>query len=123
MKKSEKKEYLSDYIWIDRGIQMIDRELQRPISDDVRYNGEKAETDAVKRVSKSERLINRKNELIQKKKRIEEAVESVNDNRENIMLHSMYINGMTAREIAAEMHISERTVYRVIDAALDKMEV
>ena len=123
MEKSEKKEYLSEYIWIDRRIQMIDRELQHTILYNVGCNGKKAETDEVKYILKKEQLDNKKKELLRKKERIEKAVQAVQDNLERIMLHSMYINGMTAMEISSEMHISERTVYQIIDDAVNRMDV
>ena len=122
--KQEKKKFLQDYKWIITRLDAIEQEAQKPISkDDVQYKGKKAEKDAVKHISKGERLNVEKQNLLDKKRRIENAIATVTDNRENILLRSMYISGKSAIEVAFEMDISIRTIYRILNSAIDHLQI
>ena len=123
MGKSEKKQFLQGYKWIVARIEAINVELDKPVYDYVKFKGEKAEKDAVKHVSKGERLLAERNGLEKKKKAIEDAVAAVKDNRESILLNSVYISGKSAIEVSHDMGISVRTVYRILDAAIDSVQI
>ena len=124
MEKKEKIQYLQDYRWVVARIAEIDNELSKPIAvDDVQYNGVKAEKDAVKHVSKGERLQAERDKLVGKKQRIEDAIKAVNSSKESILLHFMYISGKSAKEVAVDMKIPIRTIYRIHDSAIKNVVI
>ena len=124
MEKKEKIQYLQDYRWVVARIAEIDNELSKPIAvDDVQYNGVKAEKDAVKHVSKGERLQAERDKLVGKKQRIEDAIKAVNSIKESILLHFMYISGKSAKEGAVDMKITIRTIYRIHDSAIKNVVI
>lgn len=124
MDKKEKKRYLQDYRWIVARIDAIYKELEKPIvADDVRFNGVKAEKDAVKHISKAERLLSEKEKLLEEQQKIEKAIEAVTNNKESILLNSLYISGKSAKEVASEMDISLRTFYRILDSAIQNVRL
>lgn len=124
MEKKEKIQYLQDYRWVVARIAEIDNELSKPIAvDDVQYNGVKAEKDAVKHVSKGERLQAERDKLVVKKQRIEDAIKAVNSSKESILLHFMYISGKSAKEVAVDMKIPIWTIYRIHDSAIKNVVI
>ena len=121
---SEKKSYLQDYKWLSVRIEEIEQELAKPINhDDVQYKGEKAEKDAVKHISKEERLQAERTGLLKKKRKIEDAISKLQNNREYILISRIYIKGMKVADVIAEMDISVRTYYRILKSALAHLEV
>jgi DNA-directed RNA polymerase specialized sigma subunit len=121
---SEKRSYLQDYKWLAARIEEIEQELDKPINhDDVHYTGEKAEKDAVKHISKEERLQEERESLLAKKRKIEDAVSKLQNNREYILLSRIYLKGMKVADVIEEMDISVRTYYRILKSALVHLEV
>lgn len=122
MDKQAKKDFLSEYQWITARIDVIDSELKKEIAvDDVQFKGEKAEKDAVKHVSKGERLLAERQELAEKKETIEKAIDTVSDSKEKMVLNSVYISGRSVERVARDMHVSQSTAYRIFDRAIENV--
>ncbi len=123
MSKKDKKKYLQDYRWFAARIEEIDKELSKPVDDKVRFNGVKAEKDAVEHMSKQERLEEERERLNGKMQEIESVIESVEDSQESILLRFMYISGKSAKEVAVDMNIPLSTIYKIHDSAIKNMHL
>lgn len=123
MSKKDKKKYLQDYRWLAARIEEINKELSMPVDDKVRFNGVKAEKDAIEHRSKQERLEEEKERLNGKMQEIESAIESVEDSQESILLRFMYISGKSAKEVAVDMNIPLSTIYKIHDSAIKNMHL
>lgn len=123
MSKKDKKKYLQDYRWFAARIEEIDRELSKPIDENVRFNGVKAEKDAVEHRSKQERLEEERERLNGKMQEIESVINSVTDSQQSILLRFMYISGKSAKEVAVDMNISLSTIYKIHDLAIKNVRI
>lgn len=118
MDKKEKIKCLQDYRWFVARIEEIDKELSTPIDDNVRFNGVKAEKDAVEYVSNQERLREEREKLERQRQEIECAIKAVKSNKESILLQFMYISGKSAKEVAVDMKIPLSTIYKIHNSAI-----
>ena len=60
---------------------------------------------------------------MKKKRKIEDAVSKLQNNREYILLSRIYLKGMKVADVIEEMDISVRTYYRILKSALVHLEV
>lgn len=129
----EKKDYLIRYRDNEREIRRLQNEIQRwkdsAYITSVKYTGAGGGTDGQDKLQVNvERLVRLQNRLtaqmrarIQLRDEIEDAIESVPDDRLQLLLRYRYIEGWRLEKIAVEWNYDYRWVRRLHGRALEKL--
>ena len=135
MTNQEKKDYLIRYRDNEREIRRLQNEIQRwkdsAYITSVKYTGAGGGTDGQDKLQVNvERLVRLQNRLtaqmrarIQLRDEIEDAIESVPDDRLQLLLRYRYIEGLTFERIAVELNYSWRQTVRMHGRALSELKM
>lgn len=134
MTRDEKKEYLRRYMRINREIDRLLAEKERwkdlalkvtPTYSDMpkgSHSGADRVQNAIEKIDEIERMIDEKiDTLVDLRKEIETILNRIQDSRQKEVLHRRYILGQKWEQIAAQMHIDIRWIYRIHKNALQKL--
>jgi len=135
MTNQEKKDFLNRYRDNEREIRRLRNEIQRwkdsAYITSVKYTGAGGGTDGQDKLQVNvERLVRLQNRLtaqmrarIQLRGEIEDAIESVPDDRLQLLLRYRYIEGLTFERIAVELNYSWRQTVRMHGRALSELKM
>ncbi|WP_195376736.1 sigma factor-like helix-turn-helix DNA-binding protein [Anaerotruncus rubiinfantis] len=135
MTNQEKKDYLIRYRDNEREIRRLQNEIQRwkdsAYITSVKYTGAGGGTDGQDKLQVNvERLVRLQNRLtaqmrarIQLRDEIEDAIESVPDDRLQLLLRYRYIEGLTFERIAVELNYSWRQICNLHGKALNEVKI
>ncbi len=135
MTNQEKKDFLNRYRDNEREIRRLRNEIQRwkdsAYITSVKYTGAGGGTDGQDKLQVNvERLVRLQNRLtaqmrarIQLRDEIEDAIESVPDDRLQLLLRYRYIEGLTFERIAVELNYSWRQTVRMHGRALSELKM
>ena len=135
MTNQEKKDYLIRYRDNEREIRRLQNEIQRwkdsAYITSVKYTGAGGGTDGQDKLQVNvERLVRLQNRLtaqmrarIQLRDEIEDAIESVPDDRLQLLLRYRYIEGWTFEQIAVELNYSWRQICNLHGKALNEVKI
>lgn len=135
MTNQEKKDFLNRYRDNEREIRRLQNEIQRwkdsAYITSVKYTGAGGGTDGQDKLQVNvERLVRLQNRLtaqmrarIQLRDEIEDAIESVPDDRLQLLLRYRYIEGLTFERIAVELNYSWRQTVRMHGRALSELKM
>ena len=135
MTTKEKKEYLKRYRKIDREVNQLLMEkdeifslgtkITPTYSDMPKGTGENNKTQStIEKLEEQEEKINKKIELLYEvKENIEKALHTVEDDTLRVLLRYRYMNGLTWKKIAVNMHYTYQWVCKLHGQALRKLRV
>lgn len=135
MTNQEKKDFLNRYRDNEREIRRLRNEIQRwkdsAYITSVKYTGAGGGTDGQDKLQVNvERLVRLQNRLtaqmrarIQLRGEIEDAIESVPDDRLQLLLRYRYIEGLTFERIAVELNYSWRQICNLHGKALNEVKI
>ena len=126
MTLKEKKEWLGSYSKLVREIDALCEESERiraTIYKFTNIDGTTLQEAADKLQAIADAINERMNGLVQKRRTIKAAIDSVPDERYRELLYYRYIMGMTHEEIANRTYCEIRWVFRLLNKALSFIDV